>query len=142
MKNIKIYATTMSSEAIKGKSFTAKTIIITLETGTMIACQSPEKIKRKLPVWVYSVKDRKWYRSLAEGEISDILIKYHYRYFPKKKKCRNASDPEMLMRHERKKKKGGGSGVRLDKENFRAGKTITDYECSGNPMHDFRRVYV
>lgn len=45
-----------------------------------------------------------------------------------------------MMRHERKHK-SGGSGIRLDKENYYADKTITDYECRKNTMHDFRRVY-
>ena len=45
-----------------------------------------------------------------------------------------------MMKHDRKHKKSG-SGVRLDKENFYADKTIIDYECSSRPLHDFRRVY-
>lgn len=45
-----------------------------------------------------------------------------------------------MMRHERKHK-SGGSGIRLDKENYYADKTITDYECRKNTMHDFQRVY-
>lgn len=45
-----------------------------------------------------------------------------------------------LMKHERKHKKSG-SGIRLDKENFYANKSITDYECRKNTMHDFQRVY-
>lgn len=45
-----------------------------------------------------------------------------------------------MMRHERKYK-SVGSGIRLDKENYYADKTITDYECRKNTMHDFQRVY-
>lgn len=45
-----------------------------------------------------------------------------------------------MMRHDRKHK-SGGSGIRLDKENHYANKTMTDYECSKKPMHDFQRVY-
>lgn len=46
-----------------------------------------------------------------------------------------------MMRHDRKHKKGG-SGIRLDVENFRADKTITDYECRNVTMHDFQRYYI
>jgi len=42
-----------------------------------------------------------------------------------------------LMKHSRKHKKGG-SGIRLDKENYYAQHTFTDYECSNRPLHDFR----
>lgn len=46
-----------------------------------------------------------------------------------------------MMKHSRKHK-SGGSGIRLDKENFRADKTITDYECRKITMHDFQRYYI
>ena len=44
-----------------------------------------------------------------------------------------------MMKHDRKHKKG--NGIRLDKENFYASKIFTDYECSNNPVHDFRQYY-
>lgn len=44
-----------------------------------------------------------------------------------------------LMKHDRKHKKSGG--IRLDKENFYANKIFTDYECSNNPVHDFKQYY-
>lgn len=48
---------------------------------------------------------------------------------------------ENMMRHSRKHK-SGGSGIRLDKENFRANKTFTDYECRNVTMHDFQKYYI
>ena len=45
------------------------------------------------------------------------------------------------MMHHARTHKSGGSGIRLDKENFRADKTFTDYECSKNPLHDFIQSY-
>lgn len=45
-----------------------------------------------------------------------------------------------MMKHDRVHKKGG-SGIRLDKENYYADKTIIDYECRNIPMHDFRTRY-
>lgn len=47
---------------------------------------------------------------------------------------------ENLMRHDRKHKKGG-SGMRLDRENYYANKTVTDYECRKKTIHDFRKFY-
>ena len=44
-----------------------------------------------------------------------------------------------LMKHDRKHKKS--NGIRLDKENYYADKTLTDYECCFVPMHDFRTYY-
>ena len=46
-----------------------------------------------------------------------------------------------MMKHSRKHK-SGGSGIRLSKENYYADKTMTDYECSKNPLHDFKRYYI
>jgi len=43
---------------------------------------------------------------------------------------------ESLMKHDRKHKKS--SGIRLDRENYYAQHTFTDYECTNRPMHDFR----
>lgn len=47
---------------------------------------------------------------------------------------------KVMMKHDRKHKKSG-SGIRLDKENFYANKSFTDYECSSRPMHDFIKYY-
>lgn len=44
---------------------------------------------------------------------------------------------ENMMKHDKKHKKSG-SGIRLDKENYYASVTFTDYECSNRPLHDFR----
>lgn len=53
---------------------------------------------------------------------------------------KHLNDIQNLMRHSRKHKKGG-SGIRLDKENYYADKTITDYECCKTTLHDFQRIY-
>ena len=45
------------------------------------------------------------------------------------------------MMHHARKHRSGESGIRLDKENVRADKTFTDYECSKNPLHDFIQSY-
>ena len=137
----KLYATTMSNETVKNHAFNAGSVIMTLKTGTIIACQDFQKINGKLPVMVYSVASKKWVKSLADGEIAETLCKYHARTMPKKHKNRNAPNYVNMMRHDRKKKKGG-CGVRLDKENFLAKQMQTDYECTKEPLHDFRRVYI
>ncbi len=57
------------------------------------------------------------------------------------KQNNHVRDIQSMMKHERKRKTGG-SGIRLDIENYYADKTITDYECTKTPMHDFQRYYV
>lgn len=54
---------------------------------------------------------------------------------------RHTRSIQNMMKHSRKHK-SGGSGIRLDKENYCADKTITDYECSKSPLHDFQRYYI
>lgn len=46
---------------------------------------------------------------------------------------------QSLMSHDRKHK-SGGSGIRLDKENFFADRTFTDYECTDKALNDFPRI--
>ena len=52
----------------------------------------------------------------------------------KQHKANNKINYAKLMRHDRKHKSGGG-GSRIYNG------SITDYECTKNPLHDFRRVY-
>lgn len=56
------------------------------------------------------------------------------------KQCAHEKKYANMMKHTRKHKKGS-SGMRLDKENYYANKTITDYECSRIAYHDFPRFY-
>lgn len=48
---------------------------------------------------------------------------------------------ENLMHHDRTHKKSS-MGVRLDKENYYAAITYTDYECRKITLHDFRRTFI
>lgn len=57
------------------------------------------------------------------------------------KQNKHIKNIQNMMKHDRKHK-SSGSGIRLDKENFRADKTITDYECRKITMHDFQRYYI
>lgn len=43
---------------------------------------------------------------------------------------------ENMMRHDRIHKGGGGCGSRIYNG------SITDYECSSNPLHDFKRCTI
>lgn len=56
------------------------------------------------------------------------------------KQHKHIKNIQNMMKHDRKHK-SGGSGIRLDKENFYADKTITDYECSKRPLNDFPKAY-
>ena len=57
----------------------------------------------------------------------------YYRKHQKKRKKKHINYEEM-MKHDRKHKSGGG-GSRIYNG------SITDYECTKNPMHDFRVCY-
>ena len=68
-----------------------------------------------------------------QNEITDKMVDF---YIQKINAKYNDVNFKALMKHDRMKKKGSG-GTRLSKWNG----IVTDYECTKNPLHDFRRVF-
>lgn len=109
-------------------------IMIKFENGSEILCMDFHKMhNQKLNVLCYDPFDKKWKHFCVKNEYTEMLWKYHRKY-ERKLSCK--INCHALMRHDRRHKTGSG-GVRLKKW---CGE-ITDYECSKNPFHDFRRVY-
>lgn len=139
---MKIYHTLGGCDTfVHGKEFPMGTIVLELDTKVTLVCK-PNNFhqSRKLPLQVYCYipSEKKWVISTVKGSYKEAMWK-HYREIEHKNRKRKGNYSQ-LMKADRKHKTGG-SGIRLDKENFRADKTFTDYECSKNPMHDFRRAY-
>lgn len=114
-----------------GKSFPMNTVILRMETGTEMYCSD---FRSDNPViYVYSISEKKWYAIKGKNNFYFEMHKYHNAHVKKKWKYLNV---RVMMKHDRKKKSGSG-GARREFVG-----AITDYECSKNPLHDFRRVYV
>ena len=77
-------------------------------------------------------RSTKWVRTYAKNEYTEMMWDYYRKHQQKRRK--KHINYEEMMEHDRKHKSGGG-GSRIYNG------SITDYECSKNPLHDFRRVY-
>lgn len=110
--------------------FPRNTIILTLNNGIQIACAN-FNVKRsgKLPVYVYA--QGHLVKTLMHNAYTEILWNYHRK--TQKSKSKNINY-KYLMKHDRKHKHSSG-GSRIYNG------SITDYECTKNPLHDFRRCY-
>ena len=85
---------------------------------------------RKISAW--ADRHNLWYTKCQWFNDDDRKLKEYT-------KCISHHDSiASMMKHSRRHKKSG-MGTRLDKENFFADKTFTDYECRHEPIHDFRR---
>ena len=117
---------------VHGREFPMGSVILQLNNGTELVCTNFRQ-SRKLPlkVYCYLPQEKKWATTLLKGECKEIMWDY-YRKCERKNRIRKGNYAQ-LMHHDRKhKKSGGGSSISRTQ-------TVTDYECTKNPMHDFRR---
>lgn len=115
--------------------FPMYTIVLKLDDNkTEIACmnfRTPRK--QKLNVIVYNSVEKTWTKCKMHNKYTEIMWNY---YRKTQRRSHNKVNYAQMMKHDRKHKTGSG-GMRLSKFNG----TVTDYECTKNPMHDFRRCY-
>ena len=116
-------------EVYHGRSFPANTVILRFESGTEFFCSDFKPKKKPVLIWT----GKAWYKTEMHNNYTYIMYKYAKEHVKAKPKHLNVSQ---LMKASRKKKSGSG-GARREFVG-----SITDYECTKNPLHDFRRVYV
>jgi hypothetical protein len=102
-------------------------ILLQTENGIVYVCENFHNEKDDfVHVWIWNKKQ--WCYVLANNNYTDSMRKFYYEELRKRKR---------KSKHDRRHK-GSGSGQRLG---FTG--TVTDYECTKNPLHDFRRsMYV
>lgn len=121
------------TETIHEKRFPANTIVLTLDNKTKLLCwKFNHSRKQKLELYVWLPIEKKWVITYARNRYTEIIWDY-YREHQKKKDSKHINYANM-MKHDRKHKSGGG-GSRI------CNNSITDYECTKNPLHDFERCY-
>ena len=123
----------MPHEVIKSKEMPMNSIVLRLDNKMILVCNKfnhSRKYNLELTVWLPT--ENKWVRTYAKNEYTEMMWNYYRKH--QQKRSHNFRTCENMMRHERKHKTGGG-GSRIYNG------SITDYECSKNPMHDFRRCY-
>lgn len=121
-------------EVSHGKEFPVGAIILTLDNKIELVCTKfNHSRKEKLELFVWLPSEKKWVKTYAKNEYTEMMWDYYRKNQKKKsKKCVNYAG---MMKHDRKHKSGGGGGSRIYNG------SITDYECAKNPLHDFRRRY-
>ena len=113
---MKIYQT-LGQYPVHGKVLPMYSVVLRLDDNkTEIICthfNTPRKYK--LNVIIYDCVMKTWTQCKVRNKYTEIMWNYY----------------------RQTQRKSGSGGVRLGK--FTG--TVTDYECTKNPMHDFRRVY-
>lgn len=118
--------------AVHGKEFPMNSIVMDLENVTFVCTDFRQSRKKPLQVYCYILAEKKWVITFLKGNYKNIMCDY-YRKCERKHNIRKGNYRQM-MQHDRKKKRGSGS-----KESHKY--ATTDYECTKNPMHDFRKSY-
>lgn len=124
----------LGSYPIHGKEVLQDSIVARFQNGTIVVCHDFRMRNGKLSVHVWDIHDKAWKRAEISDSVAGSIMAFYRQSLPK-----NPSRiPYGKMMHHNHKHKGGGCGQRLiPKADYRA---ITDYECTKNPLHDFRRV--
>lgn len=125
---------TFGTELIHNKEFRMGSIILQLDNQIMLVCNNfnhSRKHDLELSVWLPT--EKKWVRTYAKNRYTEMMWDYYRKH--RGKRNHEFRKYENMMRHDRIHK-GGGGGSRIYNG------SITDYECSSNPLHDFRRSII
>ena len=123
----------MPHETIKGKEMPMNSIVLRLDNKIILVCSKfNHSRKQNLELTVWLPTENKWVRTYTKNEYTEMMWNYYRKH--QQKRNHDFRKYENMMKHD-SRHKGGGGGSRIYNG------SITDYECSKNPMHDFRRVY-
>lgn len=114
-------------ECLHRKQFPVNTIILRLDNKTEMAISDFHFHNGKLEVFCYKPFE-KWERVYLRNNYTKIM----YDYYCKGSRKKSHINCKQLMKHNRVHKKGGGGKISPTQ-------IVTDYECTKNPLHDFRR---
>lgn len=131
----KIYHT-LSRENIRGMYFPMNSVVMRLDNGMRLVCTNfHTKRIGFLELFVWLPDQGKWVKTHEKNILTNAMWEYYSKNLRRIKPDHNNYEDMMKYSH---KRKGAGGGVRLGNSGY-----TTDYECSKNPMHDFRRsMYV
>lgn len=123
----------LNTEVLHNKEFAMNSIILELDNKCiLVSTDFHHKRKYTLKVYVWLPNEKKWVYTYAKNQNTEMMWNYYRKH--QQKRSHYFRKYENMMRHERKHKAGGGESRIYDG-------SITDYECSKNPFHDFRRCY-
>ena len=124
---------THGREIVHDREFPTGTIILTLDNKIQLVCWNfKQSCKRDLKIYVWLPTENTWVMTYEKNRYTEIMWECYRR--TQKKQSKKHINYAQMMKHDRIHKSGGG-GVRVYNG------SITDYECTKNPLHDFRRYY-
>jgi hypothetical protein len=107
-----------------------ESVILYLNNGFILVGEDfTQKYGRKMEIFVYIPAEKRWVRTYAWDRYTEAMWQLHNRHTRRNGK----TNFEQMMMHDRRHKKGGGCS------RISGNSVVTDYECTKNPMHDFRR---
>ena len=115
-------------------------IIMDTDSNKIFVCTSmPKNFNGKSPrinLHVYHKNTHKW---TTWNNVFNHDTKKMWKYFTQNviKLCSFHYKPSykhLMMKHDKMHKQGGGGSIIRDY-------TVTDYECSSHPLHDFQRTF-
>lgn len=118
---------------LHGKEFPMNSVVLRLDNGIVFVCTNfKQSRKNPLKVYCYIPEEKKWAITFLKHKYKNIMWDYHRKN--QKKKSKSHINYANMMKHDRKHKSGGGGSLIHNR-------SITDYECRKNPLHDFRTYY-
>lgn len=112
-------------------------VLLQTENGIVYVCENFTMQNDFVHVWIWN--KAQWCNVIAKNDYTKIMIEFYQSELHKRKEKLRKDNKKYanMMKHDRKRK-SGGNGQRLGFSG-----TVTEYECSKNPLHDFRRsMYV
>lgn len=123
----------LNTEILHNKEFRMGSIILQLDNKMILVCNNfNHSRKHNLELIVWLPTEKKWVRTYAKNQYTEMMWDYYRKH--QQKRSHYFRKYENMMKHDRRHK-GSGGGSRIYNG------SITDYECSKNPFHDFRRCY-
>ena len=123
----------MPHELIKDRKIPMNSIVLRLDNKAILVCSKfNHSRKNKLELLVWLPTEKKWVRTYAKNKYTEMMWDYYRKHQQKRKK--EHINYEKMMEHDHIHKHAGG-GSRIYNG------SITDYECTKNPLHDFRVCY-
>lgn len=126
----------LRSTAIHEKTFLKGNVVLYLDNNMiLVSSDFNHKRTQKLQMFCYLPVDKKWVLTHDKNQYTELMWDCYRRNKVRHKKKESINKYKHMMKHERKHKRGSG-GQRLGFSEI-----VTDYECTNNPMHDFRRTF-
>lgn len=125
----------LRSTPIHGKTFSSGSVVLYLNNGLILVSKDfSHKRTQKLEMFCYLPKQGKWVITHDNNEYTELIWTCYRNNKVKHKRKESMNTYKHMMKHDRKHKRSSGGQIEHKH-------SITDYECTKNPLHDFHRTF-